>query len=130
MILAVSGRLGDRLGSLGTKRTSFWASGRHQSLLHTHEDATLPSFYRRAQSPGCSCCRCHRRRSQSGNSLHDLSEQLPRDRDLGHLERDVATVADDLGTDFDQLLAKTCQRPLRNRLWSRERAEEVPEIVS
>jgi hypothetical protein len=37
---------------------------------------------------------------------------------------------DDLDTDLDQLLAKTCQRPLRNRLWSRERAEEVPEIVS
>jgi hypothetical protein len=44
MILAVSGRLGDRLGSLGTKQTSFWASGRPKTLLHTHKDAPLPSF--------------------------------------------------------------------------------------
>ena len=52
MISAVSGCLGDRLGSLGTKRTSFWASGRPKTLLHPHKDATLPSFDRRAQSPG------------------------------------------------------------------------------
>jgi hypothetical protein len=32
-------------------------------------------------------------------------EHLPRHCDLGHLEGDVAALADDLGTDLDQLLA-------------------------
>src|ERR1700752_4950817 len=36
---------------------------------------------------------------------------LPRHRGLGHLDRDVATVADDLGADLDQLLAQAGQRP-------------------
>jgi hypothetical protein len=40
-----------------------------------------------------------------------LRKHLPRHRDLGHLERDVATVADDLGADLDQLLAQAGKRP-------------------
>jgi hypothetical protein len=43
-----------------------------------------------------------RRRPKPGN----IPEHQPRHRDLGHLERNVAAVADDLGTDFDQLLAQ------------------------
>jgi len=38
-------------------------------------------------------------------------------------------VADDLCTDLDEFLAQTRERPIRNRIGSRERAEEVPEIV-
>jgi hypothetical protein len=71
-------------------------------------------------------CRCYRRRSQSRNFLHYRSEQLPWECDPRHLERDVALVNDDLRADLDQLLAKTRERPLRNRLWSRERTQEVP----
>ena len=33
-----------------------------------------------------------------------ISANICRGTDLGHLERDVATVADDLGADLDQLL--------------------------
>jgi hypothetical protein len=33
----------------------------------------------------------------AGNQRQDSSEQLPRHRDFGHLERDVAAAADDLG---------------------------------
>jgi hypothetical protein len=47
MIPAVSGRLGDRLGALGTKRTSFGASGCPKTLLHPHKDTPLPSFFPR-----------------------------------------------------------------------------------
>ncbi len=43
----------------------------------------------------------------------DFSEQLPQHRHLGRLERDVATVAHDLGPDLDQLLA---QRSAANAL--------------
>ncbi len=39
-------------------------------------------------------------------------EQASRDGDLGKLERDIATVAHDLGADLDQLLAQSQQCPL------------------
>ena len=41
----------------------------------------------------------------------DLGEEHPRHRNLGQLERDVAAVADDLGTDLDYLLPQRGQRP-------------------
>jgi hypothetical protein len=41
----------------------------------------------------------------------DLLEHLPWHRDLGHLDRDVAAIADDLGADIDQLLPQTRQGP-------------------
>ena len=44
------------------------------------------------------------RRPQLGDQRQDFPEHLSRNRDLGRLERDVAAVADDLGTDLDQLL--------------------------
>jgi hypothetical protein len=53
---------------------------------------------------------------QPGNKRQDVGEHLSRHCDLGHLERDVAAVADDLGTDLDQLLAQTGQRPRLRRL--------------
>jgi hypothetical protein len=36
----------------------------------------------------------------------DVGEQMSRDRHLGHLERDVRSVAYDLRPDLDQLLAR------------------------
>jgi hypothetical protein len=50
---------------------------------------------------------CRRGRCpQPGDQRQDLGEHLSRHRDLGHLERDLARVADDLGADLDQLLAQ------------------------
>ena len=36
----------------------------------------------------------------AGNQRQDISEHLSRHRDLGHLERNVAAVADDLRADL------------------------------
>jgi hypothetical protein len=47
----------------------------------------------------------------TGDQREDFLEHLPRYRDLGPLERDVAAVADNLHADLDQLLAHGGQRP-------------------
>ncbi len=47
----------------------------------------------------------YRGRSQAVNQAQDVGEQASRDCDLSELERDIATVADDLGAGLDQLLA-------------------------
>ncbi len=47
--------------------------------------------------------------SQPVNQAQDVGEQPSRDCDLGELERDIATVAPDLGADLDQLLAERLQ---------------------
>ena len=44
------------------------------------------------------------RGAQPANQRQDFRKHLPRHRDLGQLEGDVAAVADDLGADLDQLL--------------------------
>ena len=53
-----------------------------------------------------------RGRSQAVNQAQDVGEQASRDCDLGKLERDIATVADDLGADLDELLAQARGRPM------------------
>jgi len=48
---------------------------------------------------------CRRgRRPQPGDQRQHVDEHLQRHRNLGHLKGDVATVADDLGADLDQLM--------------------------
>ena len=49
--------------------------------------------------------------SQVINQGQDFPEQLPRHRHLGQLKRDIATMADDLGADLDQLISQRGQRP-------------------
>ena len=49
------------------------------------------------------------RRSEPIDSAEDVGEQVMRDSDLGHLEDDVATVADDLRADLDELFAQRGQ---------------------
>jgi len=49
--------------------------------------------------------------------------------DLGHLEGDVAAVAHDLRADLDELLLQARHRPIFNRLWRRQRAQEIAEVV-
>src|SRR5271169_2133528 len=66
-----------------------------------------------ARSPRRSC-RCERRAQPS--QRQNVGKRLSRYRDLGHLERDVASVPDDLRADLDQLLAQAGQRPLLRHL--------------
>jgi len=49
--------------------------------------------------------------SQIINQSQDFLEQASRHRYLGPLERDIATMADNLGSDLDQLLPQRGQRP-------------------
>jgi hypothetical protein len=51
--------------------------------------------------PDASCRRWIRRRPEFGDQPQDLGEQHSRHGDLGHLERNVAAVTDDLGADLD-----------------------------
>ncbi len=62
-------------------------------------------------------------------SAQNLLEHLPGNGDLGHLEGDAPAMADDLGADLDQLLLQARQRPVFDRLWRRQCAQEVAEIV-
>ena len=48
---------------------------------------------------------------------------------LGHLEDEIATVADDLRASLDQLLLQARQRPVLDWLGRCQRAQEVAEIV-
>ena len=45
------------------------------------------------------------------DQAQDFPEQLPRHRNLGQLKRDVATMANNLGADLDQLLPQRGERP-------------------
>ncbi len=45
-----------------------------------------------------------RGRPQPIDEAEDFSEQLPRHRNLRHLESDIAAMADNLGADLDHLL--------------------------
>ena len=67
--------------------------------------------------------------SSHGHTSPVGGEQRPRHGDLGHLEGDIAAVADDLRADLDQLLLQARQRPVLDRLGRRQRAQEVAEIV-
>ena len=63
------------------------------------------------------------------DQAENLLEHLQWDGDLGHLERDVVAVADDLRADLDQLLLQARQRPVLDRFGCCQRAQEVAEIV-
>jgi len=66
---------------------------------------------------------------QRGDQRQEVGEHLLRHRHLGHLERDVAAVVDDLGADLDQLLAQAAQRPWLRRVRHRQRPHEITEVV-
>ena len=67
--------------------------------------------------------------SQIINQAQDFPEQFPRHRHLGQLERDVAAMADHLGTDLHQLLPQRGQRPVLDLLRQSQRPHEVGEIA-
>jgi hypothetical protein len=85
-------------------------------------------FYERV-TPNASRSRDEWQRPQFGDQPEDFGEKVSRNGDLSHLEGDIAPVVDDLRADLDQLLLETCQRPVRDRLRRRQRAQEVAEIV-
>ena len=100
-------------------------------------EAHLPSF---SAIQTHSSCRFHLavdvpglRRSGSWSQIidqaQDFPEQFPRHRHLGQLERDVAAMADHLGTDLHQLLPQRGQRPVLDLLRQSQRPHEVGEIV-
>jgi hypothetical protein len=68
-------------------------------LLGAIQGAPLPSSV--ASDPQRSSCRGRR---SPKHKHQDVPEHQPRYRDLGHLERNVAAVADDLGTDLENAL--------------------------
>jgi len=59
----------------------------------------------------------------------DVGEEDSRNGDLGHLEGDIAGMAHDLRADLDQLFLQA-SGDQSDRLGSRQRAQEVAEIVS
>ena len=72
--------------------------------------------------------------ASGGGRSSAMSRRMSAKRFLGMatsaiLEGDVATVTDDLSADLDQLIFEARQRPIFDRLWRPERAEEVAEIV-
>ena len=105
----------DRLVMPGTRGFPFIKA--HSS---SHLSAPLPSW-------PLACWR--RRRPQSGDQPQDVVEHLSRHRDLGHLEHDVATVADHLSADLDQLIPQTRQTPPLRCRWRRQGPHEVAEVV-
>src|SRR5271169_788855 len=72
-------------------------------LIRLHRGAPLPSLPV-AFDPWGPSRWCGWRPQQPGNDHEDFVAHLSWHCDLGHLEHDVAAVADHLGTDLDQLL--------------------------
>jgi hypothetical protein len=62
-------------------------------------------------------------------SAQDVGEQVLWDCDLGHLEDDIAPVADNLRADLDRLLFQAREQPVFDRLRRRQCAREIAEIV-
>ena len=52
------------------------------------------------------------------------------DGDLDHLEGDIASMADDLRADLNQLFLQARQRPVLDRLRRRQRPQEVAELCA
>ena len=59
----------------------------------------------------------------------DFPEQVPRHRQFCQVESNIPSVADDLGTNLDQILPQRGQRPVLDLLWQSQRPHEVGEIV-
>jgi hypothetical protein len=62
----------------------------------------------------------------SMNEPQNVGEQIPWDGDLGHLECDIAPMADDLHADLDQFFLQACQGPvLQNRVFAEARIRRL-----
>ena len=93
---------------------------RQQEILHCVHDGVRANHRHRGGGTGCfDCIKAHLfagspvasdprpRCSQPGDQRQDFHDHLLWHPNLGHLEHDVAAVADDLRAELDQLLAQT-----------------------
>ena len=83
-------------------------------------------FHRVVDCPGL---RRNGSSSQVINPAQDLLKQASWDRNLGQLESDIATMANDLGADLHQLLSQCRQRPMLHLFGQGQSPHEVGEIV-
>ncbi len=81
-----------------------------QALLRTHL-----CRYRHAWGKALLLC-WEWRRSDPVDTAQDVGEQVFRDADLCHLERDIAAMAHDLRADLDELVAQRGQGPVLDLL--------------
>jgi len=93
-----------RSPSYGLPASRVWSP-----LIRLHQGASLPSLAV-AFDPWVAS-RWSGWRPQPGNEHEDFVEHLSWHCDLGHLEHDIAAVADHFGADLDQLLPQTRQGP-------------------
>ena len=95
------------------------AYGKRRNCLH--QGAPRPRFLLEPMATGrTSRWRWIRRQPQFGDQPQNLGEQHSWHGDLGHLERNVASVADDLRADLDKLLLQAGQGPVLDWLGRRE----------
>ena len=141
MARIIEGTIG-RLGLPG-KEIRERSAGREQRVPIACTVALKPAAFRSSRriikAHPSRCCRPHfgsqplscwrQRCPQSGDQPQDVVEHLSRHRDLGHLEHDVAGVADDLGADLDRLLPQTRQGPRLRCRGHRQGSHEVAEVV-
>jgi hypothetical protein len=74
------------------------------ALIETHLSCRFRSDARHTNALRS---RCDRWRPKFRDYAQDVGEEIAGNGDLGHLERDIAGVADDLRADPDQLLAQS-----------------------
>src|ERR1700730_15768333 len=96
------------------------------SVIATHLSHRLASNARQSNT---SRWRWIGRWTQFRDQPQDVAEQMPGDGDLGHLKRDVTTVAHNLRTNLDQPLLQDRHRPVFDRLRRRQRAQEITEMA-
>src|SRR6516164_3575003 len=89
------------------------------AIFHWHSGALLPNVSR---------WRWWWLRPQFRNEPQYLLEHLPWNRDLGHLEGDMATVAHDLRTNLDRLLLQARQRPVLDWLGVASMRRKFPRL--
>src|ERR1700731_2459766 len=109
------------IGPIPRSKMAIFLSYGPTSPVSLSEPMTIERLILRGRSGG--------RRSQFRDHSQDVGEEVFRNVDLGHLECNVATRADDLRADLDQLLLQAGQRPILDRLRRRQRAQEIAEIV-
>ena len=101
--------------SKGQSKPRLTAPKRKTRRVCPDQRIPLPSLFA-ASEPERASCR-HRWGPQPGDQRQDVGKRLPGDCDFGHLERDVAAVANDLRADLDQLLAQAGSATTTPPLW-------------
>ena len=66
---------------------------------------------------------------ESVDAARDVREQVSRDSDLGHLERDILPIPDDFAINLDRFFSRASQRPVFDGLGLGQGLREVGQIV-